>query len=104
VVRDFLAAINSGDAAAAAALLGPDATIFGRPVTSTNGGAAIAAFICAAEIVTIDAGRDELIVELDYTRTAPLAGSGACREGPAEQRHRVVVQDGLIAEFGEAGP
>jgi hypothetical protein len=102
VFRDFLAAINSGDAEAAGDLLAPEATVFGQAVATTGSDAAIASFECAADISSVEADGESLIVELDFTGAAPLATTDDCQERPAG-RYRVTVTDGQIMEFAEAG-
>lgn len=99
VLRDFLAAINSGDAEAAGALLAPDATVFGQSVANLGTDGAVAAFTCAADVTSVEADGETLLVDLDFSGAAPLAAeTGDCPERPAG-RYRVTVSDGQILEF-----
>lgn len=99
VLRDFIAAINSGDAEAAGALLAPDATVFGESVATSGTDGVLAGFACAADISSVEVDGEALLVEFDFTGPAPLAAeTDDCREGPSGQ-YRVTVSDGQISEF-----
>ena len=102
--RDFIAAINSGETADAAAFLSPDARLFGESIAFTGPEAALSLFVCAADIVSVEADGDELVVELEYTGTAPLATEECEEPGSRGHVHRVTIQDGLITSLTTAGP
>jgi hypothetical protein len=99
VFRDFLSAINAGDAEAAAALVADDADIYGDQVADTGIDAALASLVCTAEITSaerVDSQTADL--ELEFGGPAPLAAAGSegeCREGATETA-RVTVRDGQI--------
>lgn len=99
VFRDFLAALNAGDAEAAAALVAEDADIYGDQVADIGIDAALASLVCTAEVTSAERQDGQTAdLELEFGGPAPLAAAGTggdCREGATETA-RVTVRDGNI--------
>jgi ketosteroid isomerase-like protein len=101
VFREFTAAVNAGDAAAAAALVAEDAEFYGDRATDLGVDGLIASLACAAEITSADVEGDTATVELEFTGRAPLTTSDDCPVG-TRQSAQVTVRDGKIVELTDA--
>ena len=103
VFREFTAALNEGDEAAAAALVDPDASFFGDS-TATELGVEelISTLICTSEITSAEPDGDTAVVELEFTGQAPLADpEDECTVGTGG-RYRVTIENGLIVVLTDA--
>ena len=103
VFREFTAALNEGDEAAAAALVDPDATFYADSTATELGvEGLISTLVCTTEITSAEPDGDTAVVELEITGPAPGDPADAeCPVGPGG-RHRVTIQDGLIVVLAEA--
>ena len=72
VLKGFVEAINSGDAAAAN-FVAPNAHLFGDPVTAANIEAALANLPCTADVENIGVSGDTVTADFVITGTSPLA-------------------------------
>jgi ketosteroid isomerase-like protein len=101
VFRDFVAALNAGDAAAAAALVAEDAEFYGDRADDVGIDALLASLVCTAEVRSAELDGDTADLELEFTGQAPLAEAGSeCAEGTSETA-RVTVRDGKILRITE---
>src|SRR5687767_13041798 len=67
VFRNFTAAINAGDAEAAAALVAEDANIYGDQVEDVGIDALLESLICTSEITSADVDGDTADLQLEFT-------------------------------------
>ena len=96
VFRDFTEAVNTGDAAAAAALVAEDAEFYGDRAADIGVEGIVAQLGCTVDIVSADVQGDTAEVEIEFTGLSPLAAPGIdCPEGTVGQA-RVTVRDGKI--------
>ena len=102
VFRDFTAAMNAGDAEAAAALVADDAHFYGDDATDIGIDGLVASLQCTAEITGVEHhGDDTADFELEFTGPAPLDPPGSnCSEDTSETA-RVTVRDGKILRITE---
>lgn len=98
VYRDFIAAVNAGDAEEAARLLADDARIYEAPV-GDDAVTKVRSLRCTAEIRSITPRGDTLTVDFEITGRAQW-GSGACPRGT--ERAVVTVRNGKIAAIDPA--
>lgn len=98
VFREFNDAVNTGDAAAAAALVAEEAEFYGERAAELGVEGVVASLACSAEIVSADVAGDTATVELEFTGVAPLSSQADCPVGTT-QSARVTVRDGRIVEI-----
>ena len=103
VFREFTAALNEGDEAAAAALVHPDATFYADShATELGVEGLIATLVCKTEITSAEPDGDTAVVELEFTGPAPGDPADAnCSPSPGG-RHLVAIEDGRIVILAEA--
>ena len=104
VFRDFIGAMNSGNAEEAAALVADDAHFYGDEATDIGIDGLVASLQCTAEITEVERlGDDTADFVLEFTGPAPLDPPGSdCSEATSETA-RVTVRDGKIYRITE-GP
>ena len=102
VFRDFTAALNSGNAEEAAALVADDAHFYGDDATDIGIEALVASLQCTAEITGVEHHADDTAdFDLEFTGPAPLDPPGSdCSEATTETA-RVTVRDGKIYRITE---
>ena len=101
VFRDFMTALNAGDAEVAAALVADDAHFYGDDATDVGTDALLASLICTAEIGSVERNGDTADFELEFTGQAPLAAPGSDCPEDTTQTARVTVRDGKILRITE---
>jgi hypothetical protein len=102
VFRDFIAAMNSGNAEEAAALVADDAHFYGDDAEVIGIDGLVASLQCTAEITGVERlGDDTADFDLEFTGPAPLDPPGSdCSEATTETA-RVTVRDGKIYRITE---
>ena len=101
VFREFNDAVNTGDAAAAAALVADDAVFYGERAADLGIDGVVASLACATDIKSADVEGDTVTVELEFTGRAPLTVAEDCPVGTT-QSALVTVRDGKIVELTDA--
>ena len=101
VFRDFTAAMNSGDAEAAAALVAEDAEFYGDYATDIGIDGLLASLQCTAEITGVDHHGDTADFDLEFTGPAPLDTPGSDCSQATSETARVTVRDGKILRITE---
>jgi hypothetical protein len=101
VFRDFIDALNSGDAEAAAALVAEDASFYGDSATDVGIDGLLASLVCTAEITSVEQHGDTADFDLEFPGPAPLAEPGSDCSDDTPQTARVTIRDGKILRITE---